>query len=161
MKPKLLEGLLNNDPGTYALILKSKEYKEVEVGKLGKVCLHEGYYVYVDSAFGSDGIRSRVGHHMNTNDYVHGHVDYIKKETELVEVWYTYSTEIYEHLWSNTLLLCHGASVPYPSFGSSDCDCISHLVFFKIGPSFKEFIKKINESLQTEEALKINRIELQ
>ncbi len=150
---------LKNEPGTYAIVLKSNEDQEIHIGKLGKVNIHDGYYVYVGSAFGPGGIKTRVGHHAAITNKPHWHMDYLRKATELIEVWYTYGKTRYEHIWADALQLCHGASIPFPGFGSSDCQCISHLIFFKTMPSYRQFIKLILEQEKISNNIEIHRLE--
>jgi Uri superfamily endonuclease len=41
--------------GTYALILASSSDRLIQIGKLGRLLIQPGYYVYAGSAFGPPG----------------------------------------------------------------------------------------------------------
>ena len=45
-------------PGTYALILLCASNARIQIGRLGKMHLQTGYYVYLGSAFGPGGLNS-------------------------------------------------------------------------------------------------------
>ena len=51
------------DPGTYALIISSSSKEIINVGKLGKLKLQKWYYVYVGSALGPGGLKTRIKYH--------------------------------------------------------------------------------------------------
>jgi Uri superfamily endonuclease len=57
--------------GTYALVLKSSSDPKVEVGKLGRLHVRPGFYVYVGSAFGPGGLKARIAHHMKISARPH------------------------------------------------------------------------------------------
>lgn len=122
-------------PGTYALILKCQRTADVSVGRLGHLKLEPGFYVYVGSAFGPGGIRGRLAHHTRPVMRPHWHIDYIRSEMELVEVWFQYGRKSRECNWARRLATMSGASVPMAGFGASDCDCESHLLFYKECPN--------------------------
>ena len=140
-----LEEQLTKEPGNYILILEAKANKEVSVGSAGKLIVELGYYFYVGSARGPGGVLARVRRHYQQTKKFHWHIDYLRAETELVEVWYTYSTNCYEHMWAN-YFLDRGGEMPLSGFGASDCDCPSHLFFFSTLPSLTEFKKWFAES---------------
>ena len=50
--------------GTYAIWMKATSKQIITVGKLGKIEIEPGYYVYIGSAFGPGGIKARVGRHL-------------------------------------------------------------------------------------------------
>ena len=64
--------------GTYALILRSSSQQTITVGKLGKIKMRKGYYIYVGSAFGPGGVRARVKRHCHIRKPPHWHIDYIR-----------------------------------------------------------------------------------
>ncbi len=128
--------------GTYALIFRSDSQKDVQIGKRGTLAIVPGVYVYVGSAFGPGGLRSRVGRHLVKNKKRRWHIDYFRSEIEPVETWFTYHPQKQEHQWASTLASMRTASIPLPGFGSSDCDCPSHLFHFKRPPSFASFKKR-------------------
>jgi Uri superfamily endonuclease len=126
--------LLKTKPGTYALLLQHFEEHTVQVGRLGQIFLRPGFYVYVGSALGPGGLPGRLKHHMSSTTQPHWHIDYLRRQISLVEVWYRYGRTRREHMWAGLLNNVDGASVPLRRFGASDCTCESHLFYFANRP---------------------------
>lgn len=122
-------------PGTYALVLKSSSDKWIEVGKLGRLRVRPGFYVYIGSAFGPGGLKARIAHHLKISTRPHWHIDYLRPSTDPTEIWFTYDSKHREHQWSSVLASIIGGSIPITAFGASDCRCPSHLFFFNSLPS--------------------------
>jgi Uri superfamily endonuclease len=135
---------MQSRPGTYALVLKSSSDPEVEVGKLGRLHVRPGFYVYVGSAFGPGGLKARIAHHMKISTRPHWHIDYLRSILLLNEAWYTYAAERNEHQWADTFSSLRGATIPMTGFGASDCSCISHLSAFTTQPSIRSFRHRLN-----------------
>jgi Uri superfamily endonuclease len=121
-------------PGTYALILFSPTKKTIEVGRLGPLPLQRGFYVYLGSARGPGGVRARLAHHQKVSRRPHWHIDYLRAATELRGIWCSYEQAGTEHQWAEAVKGLPGAQIPLAGFGSSDCDCESHLYFFETRP---------------------------
>jgi len=132
--------------GTYALILRSESTRRVRIGRLGNMTLYPGFFVYVGGAFGPGGLRARVGHHLKKAHRPRWHVDFLRRHTRPVEVWYTYDPTRREHQWAQALTTLRGASVPLPGFGSSDCRCCAHLFRFAVRPGLRTFVKRIRST---------------
>lgn len=131
-------GLLNSEPGTYVLILHSETATRVRVGRWGELEVRPGYYLYVGSAFGPGGLRSRVSRHARKGKVKHWHVDYLREVTELTTIWYSYESKHLEHEWAQALAGLPGIE-PVKGFGCSDCTCDAHLFFARRKPHLKEF----------------------
>lgn len=116
--------------GTYVLILFAKNEFNVAVGKLGNFKIKKGYYVYVGSAFGPGGLKARVGRHLKKSKKLRWHIDYIRAETEIVDIHFSTSNEKLECQWAANLAE-NGGETPFKGFGSSDCKCTSHLFYFE------------------------------
>jgi Uri superfamily endonuclease len=136
-----IETKVKPQAGTYALVLLSTKAAPIQVGKLGRLQLQPGFYVYIGSAHGPGGLRARVAHHLKPTGRPHWHVDYLRAHTKLQEVWLCYDRILWEHQWAHCLGLQRGASVPLAGFGSSDCLCGSHLFFFRSRPSRTAFAR--------------------
>jgi Uri superfamily endonuclease len=121
-------------PGSYVLLLSSTSTELIQIGHLGERQLQVGYYVYIGSALGPGGLRSRLHHHLRPTDRPHWHIDYLKRHTMVERVWFCYGRRRREHLWAERIAALPGAWMPMSGFGSSDCDCQSHLFFFKQPP---------------------------
>jgi Uri superfamily endonuclease len=130
-------------PGTYALVLASTKSAPIRVGRLGILQLQPGFYVYVGSAHGPGGVKSRVGHHVKTTARPHWHVDYLRAHTNPEEVWYVHNRNRWECRWADCLRRVRGASMPLKGFGSSDCQCGSHLFYFKRLPAKAVFARRL------------------
>jgi Uri superfamily endonuclease len=122
-------------PGTYALLLSATD-AVIPVGRLGDLRLQPGFYVYVGSALGPGGVRSRLAHHMHHAERPHLHIDHLRRHTTLEEIWFCYDRKSQEHEWASCFAGMRGALVPLVGFGSSDCDCGSHLFFFEKRPQY-------------------------
>ncbi|OCL26941.1 hypothetical protein U472_05490 [Orenia metallireducens] len=160
MSWRKIKSTITADPGTYILILEAKENKRVKVGKLGYFNILKGYYAYVGSAFGSGGVHSRVRRHNKKYKKLYWHIDYLRKVTELIEIWYTYGRERYEHKWAQVLESLEDSYVLFTGFGSSDCDCQAHLFYFKEVPDFNSFYRGLHETSQNNNVTELLRLEL-
>ena len=138
---------MRNLPGTYALLLVSASDRLIQIGKLGRLQLQPGYYVYAGSAFGPGGIRARVAHHARISQRPHWHIDYLRSILHLDEVWYSYDSERHEHRWADTFSRLKGVTLPIAGFGASDCSCKSHLLLFSKKPSVRRFRNRLGTSL--------------
>jgi Uri superfamily endonuclease len=139
------------EPGTYALLLKLDRQERITVGKLGTFDFPVGYYLYVGSALGPGGLQARLARHRRdsesssqsnsgqTGKKFHWHVDYLLQRAQLVEVWSVASEERLECRWSEVARRLSGAQVPVRGFGSSDCRCAAHLIYFAARPSREQF----------------------
>ena len=114
--------------GTYTLVVERTASDAIAVGALGERTFPAGWYAYVGSAFGPGGF-SRVDRHRRVasgdHDARHWHVDYLLGDpaTELDDVVKTPDVDG-ECEIANRI---DGEAVT--DFGSSDCDCSSHLVY--------------------------------
>ena len=105
--------------------MDSKKY--ITIGKkLGKLKFDKGHYVYVGSAMNS--LEARLNRHLSDEKKLHWHVDYLLKQAEITDIIYNESTrkiecELSQYLSTKT----NGIK----DFGCSDCDCESHLYYFK------------------------------
>ena len=134
-------------PGTYALVMNCSSNQPVAVGKLGRLCLRPGCYVYVGSAFGPGGLKARIAHHVKISERPHWHIDYLRPALDLSEIWFTHDSRHREHQWVEVLAGLRGATVPISGFGASDCRCNSHLLFFDSPPSGAGFCRRVHAIL--------------
>ena len=134
-------------PGTYALVLRNSGRREILVGRLGTLAVEPGFYVYVGSALGPGGLASRVGRHTRAAKKCRWHIDYLAAIATLDEVWYTVDQTRRECRWADALRQIRGATVPLEGFGSSDCRCRAHLLFFQKRPSLCRFRQRLTRSI--------------
>ena len=113
--------------GTYALVLVLTHSRMIRVGKLGRFLFPAGYYVYIGSAFGPGGLASRIHRHLKKDKRLHWHIDYLRKQAVVEEVWISRGHTKSEHVWARFLENHSAASIPVKGFGCSDCTCSTHL----------------------------------
>jgi len=145
-------------PGTYALILLSRSEEDIQVGRLGRLQVKPGFYVYVGSAFGPGGVKARISHHKNISNHPRWHIDYLRAVTCLHGICYTYDSVRREHQWAEIFAHSRKASTPLGGFGSSDCSCKSHLTYYYSHPSLKSFSRKIHTRYNDHETVHMKKI---
>jgi len=129
--------------GTYALILALDRETGIAVGRLTTFYFPAGYYLYAGSALG--GLLPRVMRHVRGGNRLHWHIDYLRREARVLEVWYRVSEERLECIWAKAAAGMPKSRVPVAGFGSSGCGCVSHLVYFPAPPSFEEFRRRLGD----------------
>lgn len=150
---------LQSTPGTYALILSAAADHLIQIGRLGQLHVHAGFYVYVGSAFGPGGVRARLAHHCRPAARPHWHIDYLRVVAHPTAVWYTYDTLRREHQWAAVWQRTRGASIPLQRFGASDCPCASHLYFLSTRPSWNAFRNGIRNACRDHLPVHCQRLE--
>jgi Uri superfamily endonuclease len=126
-------------PGTYILLLKNPKLKSIKVGRLGECIFSRGWYLYVGSAFGPGGVAARCRHHLGMSPRPHWHIDYLRAESILSQIWFTHDPCRREHEWAELLFKHFNLRRPVPGFGASDCECGSHLFISAVKPDWKIF----------------------
>lgn len=131
--------------GCYCLIINLDNSSKIKIGKLGKIDFEKGCYVYVGSAMNY--LESRIKRHLNSEKKLHWHIDYLLKKAEVTDVIYNVSNrkvecELSEHISSNA----NGVT----GFGCSDCDCESHLYYFKNRNEAIECVENAYDSIAME-----------
>ncbi len=139
---------MKSEPGTYALVLRCPSDHRTAVGRLGTITFEKGYYVYVGSAFGPGGVLARVERHCRPDKRVRWHIDYVRTSMKVAEVWYTHYPDHQEHQWAGTLSTGGEAAASIRGFGSSDCDCKSHLFHFRHRPDLSVFRRELKRTVK-------------
>jgi len=114
---------MENEKGTYVLLIELKKDDEIEVGKLGVLKFKRGYYAYVGSAMG--GLDARIGRHMRKNKKKHWHIDYLLEESKVMTVFFIEG----ERRECSIASYMKDEFSGVPHFGSSDCKCNTHLFY--------------------------------
>jgi sugar fermentation stimulation protein A len=115
--------------GVYCLVLELPAGRKISVGALGAHVFPAGTYVYVGSA--QAGIEKRVERHGSKSKRMRWHIDYLLKHAQIVSAFALSGTpkesecELARHLAQK-----EGAKILVKGFGSSDCACDSHLIYF-------------------------------
>ena len=112
-------------PGAYALLIELDSPIDIAVGKLGSILFEPGCYCYIGSAL--NGLRARVARHLRHDKKTWWHIDYLLKRADVSEVVWALSSSRLECSIAGALR-CQGVE-SIPSFGASDCRCISHLFY--------------------------------
>lgn len=129
---------LPTSPGVYILHLKLLYQRLICIGKLGDAQFLPGDYLYVGSARGCGGLRSRVGRHLEGSEKRHWHIDWLRPVVVVKGYYYLETNKELECDWNQVILNLPGCSVPIQGFGASDCrgkkrSCAAHLIFFSEG----------------------------
>jgi Uri superfamily endonuclease len=113
--------------------------------------------LYIGTAHGPGGLRARLGHHLGLSNRPHWHVDYLRAHTNPNGVWYCYDSRPWEHQWAECIGRLPGASIPLVGFGASDCQCESHLYFFKGRPSRTNFARSMEAIDRSHPLIRLRR----
>jgi Uri superfamily endonuclease len=109
------------------------------VGKLGSFDFPAGWYTYIGSAFGAGGLIGRIKHHLRPVEKPHWHIDYLRQEAALKEIWLSPDTERREEDWVDMMIDIPGATALIEGFGASDTKQETHLFYFEVQPSLEDF----------------------
>lgn len=116
------------DPGLYQLVIWLPESRRVKVGCLGTFTFPRGYYVYTGSA--KRNMKARIARHLRKKGKrMRWHIDYLLRHGGVIGVR-LYHGPRSECELSRTVeqILC--GKVVVRRFGSSDCECRTHLFYF-------------------------------
>jgi sugar fermentation stimulation protein A len=139
--PGSLAELGRGTPGTYVLAMRLEAPKEVIVGARGAFRLPSGYYLYVGGAL--NGLSGRLQRHLRPDaKKLYWHIDYLRAEAVLVDVWWTLADERLECDWAVALGELPGVGEAIPRFGSGDCRCSTHLFHTSRRPPFEIFARQ-------------------
>jgi len=129
--------MVDTNKGSYHLIIYLSKSRWITIGKLGKFRFPKGYYIYTGSAMNS--LSARIDRHLKKKKRLFWHIDFLLKYGKILKVRENVSKtrrECQENLKVGRLF---GAIILHKKFGSSDCNCQTHLFFF---PQ-KQFIQKL------------------
>jgi len=136
-----LENLVK-DSGVYLLVIEVRNNLEVEVGALGRIDFKPGYYAYVGSA--RVNLQKRIERHKRKEKPLKWHIDYLTTRAKVLADFPIRSEDISECELARMVKRFADAEVP--KFGSSDCQCESHLFYFSENPlRSKDFVYLITD----------------
>ena len=118
--------------GIYCLVIQLLQQCQIKVGCLGTFKFSSGFYVYVGSA--QNNLERRIARHLRRVKKCHWHIDYLLQYGEIIDVYSYEGEKDMECSISHKIGNLKNATIPAKGFGSSDCDCISHLWFFHDNP---------------------------
>lgn len=123
------------NPGIYHLLIHLPQDTKISVGKLGSFDFPAGYYVYTGSALG--GLESRISRHRRREKRLHWHIDYLLQHGSILDVITHETKKRLECRFNRNILSLSDSKILVKGFGSSDCKCKSHLVYFEEKPAIK------------------------
>lgn len=116
--------------GVYQLLIYMPQKNLIRVGKKGTFNFPKGYYVYTGSAKRS--LKSRIKRHLKKNKRKFWHIDYLLPHARIKGI--VIHPQKGECYWNRRLAMLKEAKITVPGFGSSDCNCVAHLLYFKRRP---------------------------
>ncbi len=118
--------------GIYKLVIDLSKDKEIKIGKLGTFIFPKGFYIYTGSA--QNGLENRINRHLSSNKKFHWHIDYLLSYAKVIKV-FRYVGSKDECKLNSVTERSTGAIKIAKKFGSSDCNCTTHLYYFKNIPT--------------------------
>ena len=120
-----------NSSGSYILVIFIPNPTRIQVGKLGLFKFEQGYYCYIGSALKGKLI-TRVRRHVSPPSLkkIHWHIDYLLtiSDIRIIKLILIPSSFREECTLAQTIKKLSKNEVN--GFGSSDCNCNSHLFYF-------------------------------
>ena len=138
-----------HDSGVYVMVMHLDHDLDLEIGSKGMMHFKKGYYMYVGSAKAN--LTKRIERHKRKRKKMHWHLDYFRGHCEMIAAVPIRTSGLPLESWSLThepypsmpsmpdpdievsvecaLADAVGTIAEWevPKFGSSDCDCTSHL----------------------------------
>ncbi|MHA1337314.1 MAG: GIY-YIG nuclease family protein [Promethearchaeota archaeon] len=131
--------------GTYILVIFLSNNLNLQIGALGKIFFKKGFYFYVGSALGNKGsstLINRVRRHLLSPKLKknHWHIDYLLANNE-ANVIRIYLFPIMRKIECKIAIALEKTADSYINkFGSSDCNCKSHLFYYEEFKELNEFL---------------------
>ena len=119
-----------HDRGVYMLLIEIDKSISINIGSLGQVEFQKGYYVYIGSAMNS--LSKRIARHRRKKKVKRWHIDYLSAEAASINPVPINTGERMECELAKNVQEITDSSVH--RFGSSDCNCPSHLFYFATEP---------------------------
>jgi Uri superfamily endonuclease len=119
--------------GVYLFWLHIPVERLLCIGALGTWRFPAGWYVYVGSA--QRALPARLKRHLALEKKCRWHIDYLRPYGVITSCAAACADKSAECLAARRLLELPAASVVVPGFGSSDCRCPAHLLYFPIRPA--------------------------
>jgi Uri superfamily endonuclease len=114
--------------GIYVLIIQVTKDINLNIGALGKIAFTKGLYAYVGSA--QTNLEQRIKRHLRKEKRRFWHIDYLldNPAAKITKVLFKKANKTEE---CKTAKIISKKAKPIPNFGSSDCNCKSHLYHIK------------------------------
>ncbi|MGD8566337.1 MAG: GIY-YIG nuclease family protein [Candidatus Bathyarchaeota archaeon] len=123
--------------GIYVLIFLLNENIIVSIGALGEIFFERGLYAYIGSAQG--GLKQRLNRHLRRTKQKFWHIDYLLDNdcVRILRVFHKNADKSEECKHAKKLA---SLGISINDFGSSDCNCESHLFRIKCRNTLNEFL---------------------
>jgi sugar fermentation stimulation protein A len=119
--------------GIYQLLIYLPENSYIRIGKKGRFRFLEGYYIYTGSA--KKGLEKRLERHKRKDKKLFWHIDYLLEYGKIKDYW-VYSKGG-ECGLNRKVLKRANSKIILSGFGSSDCRCPAHLLYFENKPKWR------------------------
>lgn len=118
------------------------------MGQLGEVSFKKGNYIYIGSAKGC--LEARLRRHLKKDKKTYWHIDYLleNEKVRILQIW-TIDKRM-ECQTSEVFYQDPTTEIIKKGFGSSDCKCLTHLLFVKNKKRIESILKEIGFSRRTE-----------
>jgi Uri superfamily endonuclease len=132
--------------GSYVLLLELATQATLKVGRFGALEFTAGLYAYTGSARGPGGLAARLGRHLKLAKGCHWHIDYLREVAPIAAIWAVWGSVadgLTECRLAARLVRQLPFQRPYGGFGSSDCACHSHLLYWAFPPEKKDAFRSM------------------
>jgi len=121
--------VLINKAKTYILLIEVLKDLNVFVGRLKDLRFKKGFYLYIGSAKKAFG--TRIQRHLTRTKNIFWHIDYLlsSNDAKIKQIWIINK----DKECKTAQFLCKKGYSFINRFGSSDCNCRSHLFFINKG----------------------------
>ena len=118
--------------GIYQLLIYLPRKSFITIGKKGSFEFPKGYYIYTGSA--KNGLKKRLDRHKTKDKKLFWHIDYLLEYGKIKDFWVRSKGS--ECDWNRKVLKRAESKIILSGFGSSDCRCPAHLVYFARKPKW-------------------------
>jgi len=133
--------------GSYILLIFLPNETRIQIGSMGSITFSKGYYVYVGSAMGRNGstsLENRVKRHIAESHHkkLFWHIDYFLASdiSVIIKIYLIPSLIRLECVLAREIFsVCDNY---IKNFGSSDCNCSSHLMYFEDYQEVKQIFSR-------------------
>jgi sugar fermentation stimulation protein A len=116
------------DKGTYILLIELANTQRIKPGKLPEADYKKGFYLYVGRA--RKGLRARINRHLRSKKNIFWHIDSLLQKAKIEVVWIRKNFFDECTIASKIVNFRPPGATTLEGFGSSDCRCPSHLIYF-------------------------------
>ncbi|HZY46304.1 MAG TPA: GIY-YIG nuclease family protein [Candidatus Bathyarchaeia archaeon] len=121
------------DIGVYAIVMRVTRSAGIGIGRLGSFEFQPGIYVYIGSALNS--LPARIARHFRQAKRSHWHIDYLTSADNVKMLGFAVRRSSRKIECAMSRALQRNALTSINRFGSSDCNCVSHLHRFANVPA--------------------------